>query len=213
MFQTLKARLHQAREWLLDYAYLVTLGAMIAVIAGTALYTDHLRQQENVQAAAPAPEVASASPAPLASPSPLPTLAPVRIPTTFGAVRPVSGKVIRSFSAQPVFWQALDCWQAHPALDLAAEPGETAVCMRDGTVISCLRDDLWGWHVAIRQTDGSVCTYSGLSCALVQAGQNVTRGQALGDVMALIPAEGELGAHLHLALRQNDEAVEPLLPD
>ena len=196
MFQTLKARLHQAREWLLDYAYLVTLGAMIAVIAGTALYTDHLRQQENVQAAAPAPEVASASPAPSASPSPLPTLAPVRIPATFGSVRP-----------------ALDCWQAHPALDLAAESGETAVCMRDGTVISCLRDDLWGWHVAIRQTDGSVCTYSGLSCVLVQAGQNVTRGQALGDVMALIPAEGELGAHLHLTLRQNGKAVEPVLPD
>ena len=55
MLETVKTRLHQAREWLLDYAYLVTLGAMIAVIAGTALYTDHLRSQQNVQAAAPAP--------------------------------------------------------------------------------------------------------------------------------------------------------------
>ena len=56
MLKTVKTRLHQAREWLMDYAYLVTLGAMIAVIAGTALYTDHLRSQQNVQAAAPAPE-------------------------------------------------------------------------------------------------------------------------------------------------------------
>ena len=48
MLKTVKTRLHQAREWLLDYAYLVTLGAMIAVIAGTALYTDHLRSQQNV---------------------------------------------------------------------------------------------------------------------------------------------------------------------
>ena len=63
MLETVKTRLHQAREWLLDYAYLVTLGAMIAVIAGTALYTDHLRSQQNVQAAAPAPEVSS-SPTP-----------------------------------------------------------------------------------------------------------------------------------------------------
>ena len=31
MLETVKTRLHQAREWLLDYAYLVTLGAMIAV--------------------------------------------------------------------------------------------------------------------------------------------------------------------------------------
>lgn len=53
MLETVKTRLHQAREWLLDYAYLVTLGAMIAVIAGTALYTDHLRSQQNVQGRRP----------------------------------------------------------------------------------------------------------------------------------------------------------------
>ena len=212
MLKTVKARLHQAREWLLDYAYLVTLGAMIAVIAGTALYTDHLHQQENVQAAAPAPEIAP-SPMPSASPSPLPTLAPIRALPMFGMVHPVSGGQIRGFSSQPVFWQALDCWQAHPAIDLAAEAGETAVCMRDGLVLSCVRDELWGWRVEIRQTDESVCTYAGLSCVLVQAGQTVTRGQALGDVMERIPAESELEPHLHLALRQNEQEVEPILPN
>ena len=101
--------------------------------------------------------------------------------------------------AQPVLWPSLDCWQAHPAVDLGAASGETAVCMRDGVVLSCVRDDLWGWHVAVRRTDGAVCTYSGLSCALVQAGR-VVRGQPLGDVIAAVPAESELGAHLHLPL-------------
>ena len=110
VFDFLKNRLRQAREWLLDYAYWVTLGAMIAVIVGTALYTDRLRQAENVQAAAPAPEVASPSPAPTATPSPLPTLAPVRLPSIVGAVRPVSGGLLRGFSAQPVLWPSLDCW-------------------------------------------------------------------------------------------------------
>ena len=128
-------------------------------------------------------------------------------------VRPVSGGQLRGFSNQPVLWQALDCWQAHPAIDLAAESGETAVCMRDGVVLSCMRDELWGWRVEIRQTDESVCAYAGLSCALVQAGQTVVRGQALGDVMDRIPAESELGPHLHLALFQNEQAVEPVLPD
>ncbi len=212
MLEIMKTRLHQVREWLLDYAYLVTLGAMIAVIAGTALYTDHLHRRENVQAAAPAPEVAP-SPTPSVSPSPLPTLAPIRALSTFGMVRPVSGGQLRGFSNQPVLWQALDCWQAHPAIDLAAESGETAVCMRDGVVLSCMRDELWGWRVEIRQTDESVCAYAGLSCALVQAGQTVVRGQALGDVMDRIPAESELGPHLHLALFQNEQAVEPVLPD
>ena len=212
VFDFFKNRLRQAREWLLDYAYWVTLGAMIAVIAGTALYTDHLRSQQNVQAAAPAPEVSS-SPTPQISPIPVPTLAPIRIPSAAGSVRPVSGRQVRGFSSQPVFWQGLDCWQSHSAVDLAAEAGETAVCMRDGVVLSCVRDDLWGWHVAVRQTDGAVCTYSGLSCALVQAGQSVVRGQPLGDVMAAVPAESELGAHLHLSLYRDGEAAEPALPD
>ena len=208
MLETVKARLHQAREWLLDYAYLVTLGAMIAVIAGTALYTDRLRSQPNVQAAAPAQEVAP-SPAPTAVPSPLPTLAPLRMPALTGAVRPVSGGQVRGFSAEPVFWQGLDCWQAHPAADLAAESGETAVCMRDGTVRSAARDELWGWRVAVRQTDGSVCTYAGLACSLVLPGQTVTRGQPLGDVMESIPAESELGAHIHLSLERDSRCVDP----
>lgn len=212
VFDFLKNRLRQAREWLLDYAYWVTLGAMIAVIVGTALYTDRLRQAENVQAAAPAPEVSS-SPTPQISPIPVPTLAPIRMPSAAGSVRPVSGRQVRGFSSQPVFWQGLDCWQSHSAVDLAAEAGETAVCMRDGVVLSCVRDDLWGWHVAVRQTDGAVCTYSGLSCALVQAGQSVVRGQPLGDVMAAVPAESELGAHLHLSLYRDGEAAEPALPD
>ena len=194
MLETVKTRLHQAQEWLLDYAYLVTLGAMIAVIAGTALYTDHLRSQQNVQAAAPAPEVSS-SPTPQISPIPVPTLAPIRMPSAAGSVRPVSGGQIRGFSSQPVFWQGLDCWQSHSAVDLAAEAGETAVCMRDGVVLSCVRDELWGWSVEIRQTDESVCT--------------VARGQALGDVLARIPAESELGPHMHLSLARDGQWVDP----
>ena len=101
-----------------------------------------------------------------------------------------------------------------PAPKLVADTGEHhAVAHADGVVLSCVRDDLWGWHVAVRQTDGAICTYSGLSCALVQAGQSVVRGQPLGDVMAAVPAESELGAHLHLSLYRDGEATEPALPD
>ncbi|MFR2021333.1 MAG: M23 family metallopeptidase [Christensenellales bacterium] len=91
---------------------------------------------------------------------------------------------------------------------MAAEASETAVCMRDGVVLSCVRDELWGWSVEIRQTDESVCTYAGLSCVLVQAGQTVARGQALGDVLARIPAESEL-AHMHLSLARDGQWVDP----
>ena len=55
------------KAWMLDYAYLVTLGAVIAVIVGSAIYTQQVKRQSEagVQAAANAPEIAaSASPAP-----------------------------------------------------------------------------------------------------------------------------------------------------
>lgn len=97
-------------------------------------------------------------------------------------------------------------------MDLAAEAGETAVCMRDGVVLSCVRDELWGWSVEIRQTDESVCTYVGLSCVLVQAGQTVARGQALGDVLARIPAESELARISTFRLRATGNGSIPLQP-
>ena len=210
-FQELQAKVKRAKEALIDYAYLVTLGAMIAVIAATALYTDQLHRKENVQAAAPAPEINStptASPKTTPTASPLPTLAPLRSGLKANAVRPVSGEVIRGFSDQQVFWETLACWQTHPALDIEAASGEEVLCLRDGVVTACSRDVLWGWRVQVRQTDERVCEYAGLLLCQVVVGQSVTRGQTLGTLMDAIPAEKELGTHLHLTLLENGEAID-----
>ena len=43
----------------------------------------------------------------------------------------------------------------------------------------------------------------------VQAGQTVARGQALGDVLARIPAENELGPQMHLSLARDGQWVDP----
>lgn len=169
MLETMKTRLHQAREWLLDYAYLVTLGAMIAVIAGTALYTDHLRSQQNVQAAAPAPEVSS-SPTPQISPIPVPTLAPIRMPSAAVPFAPSPADRFAASPLSPYSGRVLTAGSRIPLWTWPPKQAKPAVCMRDGVVLSCVRDDLWGWSVEIRQTDESVCTYAGLSCVLVQAG-------------------------------------------
>ena len=190
----------------------VTLGAMIAVIAGTALYTDHLRQ--SAKRAGRRPRAGGFLLFPRrksANPSPLPTLAPIRMPSAAGSVRPVSGGQIRGFSSQPVFWQASRLLAVAFRCGLGrAEAGETAVCMRDGVVLSCVRDELWGWSVEIRQTDESVCTYAGLSCVLVQAGQTVARGQALGDVLAAHSGgKRAWPAYAPFALRATGNAVDP----
>ena len=131
-------------------------------------------------------------------------------------VRPVSGGVIRGFDSEtPVLWEALSCVQLHAAVDLAGEVGEKVHCVMDGTVSGTVRDELWGWRVAVAQTDGQQAVYAGLAACDVSAGQNVTRGQTIGTLLERIPCEAELGAHLHLELTCNGERRDPMeiLPD
>lgn len=216
----LKSAAHRAKEWLLDYAYLVTLGAVLAVIAASALYTREFKakQEQDVQAAAQAAEL-SATAEPTARP--IPTIAPFEAhyvsPKPGGStVYPVSGSVIRAYDgASPVYWAALSCMKVHAALDIAGEAEEEVLCVMDGVVAEVVRDDLWGWRVTVEQTDGQRMRYAGLLTACVSAGSNVTRGQALGTLMGDIPCEAELGTHLHLELTSGGETRDPqtVLPE
>ena len=213
---------HRFREWMLDHAYWMTLGAVMTVIAASALYTRGLEQQTTgVQAAANAPEVTeTAAPQMEATLVPLATLAPLSLHSTLRiggtTVWPVSGGVIRGFDGEtPVLWEALDCVQLHAAVDLAGEDGEEVRCVMDGTISGAVRDELWGWRVTVAQTDGSEAVYAGLEVCTVEAGQSVTRGQALVTLLAQIPCEAELGSHLHLERWRDGEAQDPeaVLPE
>ena len=54
----MRRALLRMKAWMMDYAYLVTLGAVIAVIAGSAIYTQQVKKRSEalVQAAADAPK-------------------------------------------------------------------------------------------------------------------------------------------------------------
>lgn len=221
----------KTRAWVLRNAHLVTLGAVLAVIAATAMYTRQVeRRTGEVQAAAQAAELSassagSAEPTPLpmisASASPLPTLAPLTLSLQAvrpggGTVWPVSGAVVRGFDGDtPVLWEALSCVRVHAALDIGGEAGENVLCVMDGTVARTVRDELWGWRVEVEQNDGSCASYGGLAACDVVQGQNVTRGQALGVLLERIPCEAELGPHLHLEVKRSGvrEDPLPLLPE
>ena len=212
-----------AKEFVLNYAYLMTLGAALVVVAASALYTWQLRQESEIQAAADAPEVyQSEAPTPEATvtPVPLATMAPLQVASTVKlggtTVRPVSGKRLRAFDLDtPVHWEALMAVRVHAGLDLAGEAGEDVLAAMDGTVTKAARDELWGWRVEVTQTDGQTAVYAGLASSLVQEGQNVTRSQAIGPLMDAIPCEAELGAHLHMELMQDGAPRDPesILPD
>lgn len=207
----------RVKSFLYEYAYLMTLSAALIVVAASALYTRQLREQTQVQAAADAPEVeqtAQPTEQPAVTPIPLATMAPLKAVSASGlggtAVKPVDGETLREFEKQtPVYWETLRCYKPHAALDLAGKPGEDVRLAKDGTVCEAVRDELWGWRVTVRQTDGQTAVYAGLESADVAVGQNVTRGQTLGPLMQAIPCEAELGAHLHLELRNGAELCDP----
>lgn len=215
LFRRMGAAAARARETLMEHAYLITLGAVVAVIAASAMYTSHLRAEENrgVQAAADAPEI-RATPTPRPETTPLPTIAPLEAHTAAlrtggGTVWPVSGAIVREHAPKtPVLWAALSCVQAHAGVDIAGEAGESVRAAMDGVVGGVTMDELWGWSVRVEQTDGALATYAGLSAADVREGQSVTRGQTVG-VLGEIPCEAELGPHLHFALERAGEPQDP----
>ena len=207
------------KEALMEYAYVVTLCAVIAVVAAAVMYTSRIKaqQEREIAAAAQAAEIAATA-TPQASP--LPTIAPLAFSSIsfqprIVTVKPVSGGIIRAYAREPVRWAALGMLKAHEAIDIAGKAEESVLSAMDGVVTAAAMDALWGWRVVIAHTDGSEGTYAGLKRTVVEPGQSVTRGQEIGVLMERVPCEAELTAHLHFELVKNGVKQDPegILPE
>jgi len=201
------------KAWMTEYAYLVTMLSVLAVVVGCAMYTQALRQDVGVQAAAEAPETkATFTPAPTLQATPLPTIAAIRPAALTGMSGqwPASGEMIRGYDArEAVYWAALGCWQVHAAVDIAGQAGERIAACTDGNVLRTAWDEMWGWQVCIGLEDGMQLVYAGLEACLVYEEQMVKRGQTLGTLLAAIPCEAEMETHLHMEAYQNGDRTNP----
>ncbi|MBQ7885952.1 MAG: M23 family metallopeptidase [Clostridia bacterium] len=210
-------RIRRMRAWMMENAYLVTIGCVLAMVVGCALYTQALREQQaaGIQAAADAPEIReTATPSAVPTVTPLPTIAPLTVRpaalTQRGGAWPVEGEILRAYDVQEsVYWEKLGLWRAHMGLDIAGEPGETVGASMDGTVSSTTWDALWGWQVIVAHDGGRETRYAGLESCTVKPGMSVRRGQTIGTLMESIPCEGEMDTHLHLEMRRNGQYQDP----
>ena len=211
----MKKRNRRFQAWMMENAYWITIGCVLAMVAGCAMYTEGLRSGQDVQAAAQAPEIRkSAAPTKAPTLTPLPTIAPLAVrPAALvqtGAEWPVQGRVIRTFDVhRSVYWAALGAWKTHNGLDIEADAGESVMACMDGTVTGAAWDALWGWRVRIAHDYGGEMSYAGLESCTVHAGDRVRRGQTIGTVMERIPCEAEMQPHLHLELRRGDRYQDP----
>lgn len=210
-------RLGRMKGWMMDNAYLVTLGCLMAIVVSCAVYTRGLRreEQDGVQAAANAPEIQQTISTTIAPQmTPLPTIAPLVVHTTMltqqGGEWPVQGQVLRVSDAQAaVYWESLELWQTHTGLDIAGEAGESVKACMDGEVISAAWDELWGWRICIAHDTDRELTYAGLESCVVRSGDRVRRGQTIGTLLERIPCEAELSTHVHLEMIRNGIHQDP----
>ena len=105
--------------------------------------------------------------------------------------------------------ETLNQWEAHLSVDLASENSDVFSIL-EGTVASVEYDFLDGYCVTINHSNGFVSIYSSLNeNVLVEAGQKVSAGEKIGQASDSASGELELGSHLHLTMKLNNNYVDP----
>lgn len=126
---------------------------------------------------------------------------------------PVSGNVILNpFSnGELVKDETLNVWKTHDGVDIEASVGENVKAMTKGTVTEVKNDPMWGTCVIIEHTGGVVGYYCNLSTAVsVKSGDSVDAGDKIGVVGETAQAEISMKPHIHFALKQNGDWIDPI---
>lgn len=127
-------------------------------------------------------------------------------------VAPLAGETIATFSLEELqFNETVGDWRLHDAVDIAAVAGTPVVAAQSGTVVSLETGGTLGNVITISHADGYETVYASLEeHFLVEVGDSVNAGQEIGTVGNTSITESALGAHLHFAVRQDGNAIDPL---
>ncbi len=123
-----------------------------------------------------------------------------------GMRMPVNGEITSRFTRSR-FHPILQVFRAHRGVDLAAPLGTRILAPAAGTVTSVERRLGYGLTIEVLHSGGVVTRYAHCRSALVQRGDTVAMGQAIGTV-------GESGLatapHLHFEVLVHGTAVDPI---
>ncbi len=118
-------------------------------------------------------------------------------PLEQGTVTSTFGKRENPFTGEQEF---------HPALDIAADEGETVFSVLSGKVLEAQESPSYGNYILLDHGNGVQTRYAHLSALLVEKDQEVLRGEPIGRVGMTGNATGY---HLHLELLLNGVAYDP----
>lgn len=126
-------------------------------------------------------------------------------------VAPVHGDVIAAFSMDKLQYDpTMDDWRTHDGQDIAAAEGTNVLAAASGKVTAVTNDPMLGTMVVIAHDGGFETLYANLQKnPPVKAGEKVTAGQIIGAVGHTAKAEAAEEPHLHFAVKQNGQPIDP----
>ncbi len=118
---------------------------------------------------------------------------------------PMEGPVTLDFGWQehPVYKD----WRFHSGIDILGSEGQTVQAINSGQVVEIVTDKLMGLRIGIKN-DNYIIYYGSLSQGTVAVGDHIHSGQIIGAVGS---CEGENYNHLHLAIKNGDQYIDPKL--
>lgn len=103
----------------------------------------------------------------------------------------------------------LNQWEAHMALDLTGNAGDSVYAALDGKVVAVYDNYLEGKVVELEHKDNLKTIYKSMADTLdLKVGDTVSRGQVIGKV-GTSASEAHLGNHLHFEVEENGKKIDP----
>lgn len=122
-----------------------------------------------------------------------------------------NAEVIRDYDENyPQYYDILNKWQIHLGVDLTSSTDTSVMSVLDGTVTDVYSNNLEGNVVEITHANGFVSTYSSLADGvLVSEGDEVTKGQKIGEASNTAGKEFDDEIALHFMLFKDGVEVDP----
>ena len=150
---------------------------------------------------------------PTAQPDPVLTAPPTAEPAPAALVFtwPVNGTIIADYSVEALAYsETMGDWRTHDGLDLAVTLGTKVIATANGTVSAVYQDDFMGTVVEIDHGKGLISQYASLAeVPTVKVGDAVETGSVIGSVGTTAAAENGRQPHLHFAMYQDGNPVDP----
>lgn len=133
------------------------------------------------------------------------------VAATVSFARPLDGEIINSYSnGELVKSKTLNEWRTHDGIDIKSTVDTPVKAACSGIVEEVYEDPLWGTCITLSHDGNYQTFYKGLAPNTnVKVSQTVNLGDVIGYVGNTAEIEIAEETHLHFAVKQNDEWLDP----